>query len=96
MLCNRNILLYAILSTPLLLLTWRIQVQERALSAVPDLCETVDYAEVQGVLFPRVCVRVHTFFTTLSVLRSLPLGCVQDDSNPFGKSCNVGNFSGDG
>ncbi|ELU40631.1 other/SCY1 protein kinase [Rhizoctonia solani AG-1 IA] len=29
-------------------------VQERALKTVPDLCETIDYAEVQGVLFPRV------------------------------------------
>jgi SCY1-like protein 2 len=27
------------------------------LLAVPDLCETIDYAEVQGVLFPRVAVR---------------------------------------
>lgn len=32
-------------------------VQERALKSVPDLCETIDYAEVQGVLFPRVAVR---------------------------------------
>lgn len=32
------------------------QVQERALKAVPDLCDTIDYAEVQGVLFPRVAV----------------------------------------
>jgi hypothetical protein len=31
-------------------------VQERALKVVPDLCETIDYAEVQGVLFPRVAV----------------------------------------
>lgn len=23
---------------------------------MPDLCETIDYAEVQGVLFPRVAV----------------------------------------
>ena len=30
--------------------------QERALKVVPDLCETIDYAEVQGVLFPRVAV----------------------------------------
>lgn len=34
-----------------------MQVQERALKAVPELCETIDYAEVQGVLFPRVAVR---------------------------------------
>lgn len=32
-------------------------VQEKALKAVPDLCETIDYAEVQSVLFPRVAVR---------------------------------------
>ena len=32
-------------------------VQERALKAVPDLCESIDYAEVQGTLFPRVAVR---------------------------------------
>ena len=32
------------------------QVQERGLLTVPDLCETIDYAEVQGVLFPRVAV----------------------------------------
>ena len=25
---------------------------------MPDLCESIDYAEVQGVLFPRVAVRV--------------------------------------
>jgi SCY1-like protein 2 len=31
-------------------------VQERALKVVPDLCETIDYAEVQYVLFPRVAV----------------------------------------
>lgn len=31
-------------------------VQERALQAVPDLCDTIDYAELQGVLFPRVAV----------------------------------------
>ena len=34
------------------------KVQERALKVVPDLCETIDYAEVQGVLFPRVAVRI--------------------------------------
>lgn len=35
--------------------------QERALKAVPNLCETIDYAEVQGVLFPRVAVRLAIF-----------------------------------
>ncbi|CCM03862.1 uncharacterized protein FIBRA_06012 [Fibroporia radiculosa] len=52
-------------------------VQERALKAVPDLCETIDYAEVQGVLFPRVAlvftktrilsVKVATLVTFLSM-----------------------------
>lgn len=31
-------------------------VQERALLTVPGLCDSIDYAEVQGVLFPRVAV----------------------------------------
>jgi SCY1-like protein 2 len=34
----------------------RFQVQERALKAVPSLCDSIDYAEVQAVLFPRVAV----------------------------------------
>jgi SCY1-like protein 2 len=38
------------------------EVQERALKAVPDLCETIDYAEVQGILFPRVAVRISLSF----------------------------------
>ncbi|KAG8890582.1 hypothetical protein FRB98_007136 [Tulasnella sp. 332] len=41
-------------------------VQERALLAVPALCETIDYAEVQGVLFPRVAL-VFTKTRILSV-----------------------------
>ena len=32
------------------------KVQEGALKVIPDLCDTIDYAEVQGVLFPRVAV----------------------------------------
>ncbi|KAJ3559888.1 hypothetical protein NM688_g66 [Phlebia brevispora] len=56
-------------------------VQERALKAVPDLCETIDYAEVQGVLFPRVAlvftktrilsVKVATLTTFLSMVKTL-------------------------
>lgn len=38
------------------------------MKVVPDLCETIDYAEVQGVLFPRVAVRlIH-----LSICQSEP------------------------
>ena len=40
-------------------------VQERALQAIPDLCDTIDYAEVQNSLFPRVAVRLQP---------NLPLG----------------------
>ncbi|KAF9456136.1 kinase-like domain-containing protein [Collybia nuda] len=56
-------------------------VQERALKAVPDLCETIDYAEVQGVLFPRVAlvftktriltVKVATLVTFLTMVKTL-------------------------
>ncbi|KZT26503.1 kinase-like protein [Neolentinus lepideus HHB14362 ss-1] len=56
-------------------------VQERALNTVPDLCETIDYAEVQGVLFPRVAlvfsktrilsVKVATLNTFLSMVKTL-------------------------
>ncbi|KAI0933145.1 hypothetical protein AcV5_005979 [Taiwanofungus camphoratus] len=56
-------------------------VQERALKAVPDLCETIDYAEVQGVLFPRVAlvftktrilsVKVATLVTFLAMVKTL-------------------------
>jgi hypothetical protein len=49
------------------------KVQERALNALPNLCETVDYAEVSNVLFPRVAVRTFTVFssTTFEFYRSL-------------------------
>ncbi|KAI0317305.1 hypothetical protein OF83DRAFT_1058941, partial [Amylostereum chailletii] len=56
-------------------------VQERALKVVPDLCESIDYAEVQGVLFPRVAlvftrtrilsVKVATLVTFLSMVKTL-------------------------
>lgn len=41
-------------------------VQERALATVPAMCETIDYAEVQSVLFPRVAL-VFTKTRILSV-----------------------------
>ncbi|KAF8906024.1 kinase-like protein [Gymnopilus junonius] len=56
-------------------------VQERALKVVPSLCETIDYAEVQGVLFPRVAlvftktrilsVKVGTLVTFLAMVKTL-------------------------
>ena len=39
------------------------KVQERALGVVPGLCESIDYAEVQSVLFPRVAVRFYMLFS---------------------------------
>ncbi|KZT43957.1 kinase-like protein [Sistotremastrum suecicum HHB10207 ss-3] len=41
-------------------------IQEKALGCVPDLCDTIDYAEVQSVLFPRVAL-VFTKTNILSV-----------------------------
>ncbi|KAF5330778.1 hypothetical protein D9619_005657 [Psilocybe cf. subviscida] len=56
-------------------------VQERALKAVPDLCESIDYAEVSSVLFPRVAlvftktrilsVKVATLLTFLAMVKTL-------------------------
>ncbi|KZT74196.1 kinase-like protein [Daedalea quercina L-15889] len=56
-------------------------VQERALKTVPDLCDSIDYAEVQGVLFPRVAlvftktrvlsVKVATLNTFLAMVKTL-------------------------
>jgi hypothetical protein len=40
-----------------------LKVQERALGVVPGLCESIDYAEVQGVLFPRVAVGFYISFS---------------------------------
>ncbi|PBK77709.1 other/SCY1 protein kinase [Armillaria solidipes] len=56
-------------------------VQERALKIIPDLCETIDYAEVQGVMFPNVAyvftktriltVKVATLETFLAMVKTL-------------------------
>ncbi|TEB36020.1 kinase-like protein [Coprinellus micaceus] len=56
-------------------------VQERALNTIPDLCDSVDYAEVSGVLFPKVCalcsttrilsVKVATLKTFLVMVKTL-------------------------
>jgi SCY1-like protein 2 len=55
---SRSMLLYVIMAFLLLgTLLNRFKVQERALGVVPGLCESIDYAEVQSVLFPRVAVR---------------------------------------
>ncbi|KAJ3780298.1 hypothetical protein GGU10DRAFT_417412, partial [Lentinula aff. detonsa] len=56
-------------------------VQERALKMIPDLCDTIDYAELQGVLFPRLAlvftktrvltVKVATLVTFLAMVKTL-------------------------
>ncbi|THV08015.1 other/SCY1 protein kinase [Dendrothele bispora CBS 962.96] len=56
-------------------------VQERALKLVPELCDTIDYAEVQGVMFPRVAlvftktriltVKLATLATFLAMVKTL-------------------------
>lgn len=56
-------------------------VQERALKAITELCESMDYAEVQEVLFPRVAyvfaktriltVKVATLVTFLAMVKTL-------------------------
>ncbi|KIM57078.1 hypothetical protein SCLCIDRAFT_1219748 [Scleroderma citrinum Foug A] len=66
-------------------------VQERALGVVPNLCETIDYAEVSSVIFPRVAlvftktrilsVKVATLATFLSMVKVL------DQSNLTQKLC---------
>ncbi|KAJ4488353.1 other/SCY1 protein kinase [Lentinula aciculospora] len=59
----------------------KVEVQERALKMIPDLCDTIDYAELQGVLFPRVAllftktriltVKVATLVTFLAMVKTL-------------------------
>ncbi|KAF9228683.1 kinase-like protein [Gyrodon lividus] len=66
-------------------------VQERALKVVPNLCETIDYGEVSGVLFPRVAlvftktrilsVKIATLATFLSMVKTL------DQTNLTQKLC---------
>jgi hypothetical protein len=58
-LSSRNMLLYVIMAFLLYrTILSRSKVQERALGVVPGFCESIDYAEVQSVLFPRVAVRL--------------------------------------
>lgn len=67
------------------------QVQERALEVVPNLCETIDYAEVSGVLFPRVavCLDLNTIIvecTHVSVVS------VYQDQTALGEGCHIGHL----
>ena len=64
------------------------KVQERALKVVPDLCDTIDYAEVQGVLFPRVAVspRSQSSSADAELIASVPFSAgIYKDKNPVGQ-----------
>ncbi|KAG6874310.1 hypothetical protein C0995_001535 [Termitomyces sp. Mi166 len=49
-------------------------VQERALKTIPDLCETIDYAEVRGLVFTKtriLSVKIATLVTFLTMVKTL-------------------------
>jgi hypothetical protein len=54
------------------------QVQERALKTVPGLCETIDFAEVQSVLFPRVAVGFGLHGDSYMLITSCTVGLWQN------------------
>ncbi|TFK67903.1 kinase-like protein [Pluteus cervinus] len=74
-------LVYNALDSEHAVITDPFKVQEKALRVVPGLCETIDYAEVQGTLFPRVAsvftktriltVKVATLETFLVMVKTL-------------------------
>ncbi len=71
------------------------QVQERALQCVPDLCETIDFSEVQSVLFTRVAVRPSPFNLhqyIYSFLFFLFLDCVYEDEDIEREGLRVAEF----
>jgi len=75
------------------LVCWRIpQVQERALKVVPDLCDTIDYAEVQGVLFPRVAVREAFFMNVLIAEELNKSDGIHKDESPKRKNRHISAF----
>lgn len=78
-----------------------LKVQERALKAVPQLCESIDYAEVQGVLFPRVAVRIILLHTSAYALRKwysivTSTACIHEDTHIICKSGYPYHFPHDG
>jgi hypothetical protein len=72
------------------------KVQERALNAVPSLCETIDYAEVQGVLFPRVAVRLPLRLVFIDVDEGYLAVGVYQNPNIGRQSGNPNHLSGHG
>ena len=70
---------------------FRRQVQERALNAVPDLCETIDYAEVSNVLFPRVAVSSVFSHPSVCPLKTFSVG-VHQNKDTFRENRNFNNL----
>lgn len=69
--------------------------QERALKVVPNLCETIDYAEVQGVIFPRVAVGVSSVNPSLFA-NKFASACVHQDTDLVSEGHDVRNFLSNG
>ena len=67
------------------------QVQEKALGVVPNLCETIDYAEVSGVLFPRVAVCLD-LKTIIMEHTHAPIVGVYQDQTTLGEGCHIGHL----
>ena len=71
-------------------------VQERALAVVPDLCETIDYAEVQGVLFPRVAVSPSWSTLFLAETESVNIARLHEDTHLVRQGRNIGDLPSHG
>lgn len=67
------------------------QVQERALGVVPNLCETIDYAEVSGVLFPRVAV-CPVLKAIIMERTHVSIVGIYEDQTTIGEGCYTGHL----
>lgn len=58
---------------------------------VPDLCESIDYAEVQGALFPRVAVCCNDIIVSnkWEILTRVVIACVYEDTHSLGESSDT-------
>lgn len=65
--------------------------QEQALGVVPNLCETIDYAEVSGVLFPRVAVCLDLMIVMMECTHVSIVGIYQDQTT-LGEGCHIGHL----
>lgn len=58
---------------------------------VPNLCETIDYAEVSGVLFPRVAVCLDSKIIITERTHVFVVGIHQDQTT-LGEGCYIGHL----